>query len=186
MKKALSIILASVMLIAMSCAGADLDYSTMTDSELQKVVDSARTELFSRKQKEENGNLVVVDKDGIQLTLTGETGIYPADFLRFYATIVNGSDKTVSVFIDKAYINGWEVYGGIDAKQTEPGRKVKARLSFDMADADIASIDEIEDITFRYSLYDSNASRTFWEGPEMQLFIDGDRAISVQEITDIG
>lgn len=185
MKKLLSIILASVMLASMPCAGADLDYSALTDSELQSIVESARNELFSRKLREENGNLTICDIDGIQMALTGGMN-YSGGYLRFDLTAINNSSKTISVLGETGYLNGWEVYCDFDVYELAPGKKIRDTLTFKLDDAGLKSLDEIEDITFTCYLYDSVAYEKIVDLPEIQVFIDNGKVISVQEVFDIG
>ena len=186
MKKVVSVILAAALILAMPCAGADLDYSSMSDSELQAVVDSARTELFQRKQREENGNLIICDADGVQVALTGNFKDSPGTMVRLEITIVNNSNLTVSTILDKGYINSWEVSSGMSGSGLLPGKKERGDLWFNLEGAGISSIDEIEDMSFIFRLFDSETYDDIYRSPEMQIFIDEGKVISVQEVFDIG
>jgi len=186
MKKVLAMLVAASMALSAPCLGADLNYGSYSDSELQYIVDSARTELYQRQQRAENGNLVLCDVDGVQVAITGEGKVGYGGYLRFEVAISNNSGKTITIGTDKGYINGWESYCSLDAYQLEPKKKVKDELVFELEDAGISTIEEVEDLSFKFHVTDSQTYDRIWESPELQLYLDGSTVVNVQEVVLIG
>ena len=186
MKKLLSMLLASAMLVAIPCQGADIDYASMSDADLQATADKARAELYRRHVEEGAGDLVLCDAEGVQVALTGDAHLGSGGYFRMDATFVNNSDKTISVYSDKGYLNGWEVYCSLDTSKLAPGKKARGELVFLLEDAGISTVEEIEDITLVFHITDTATYDYMWNSPEMQVFIDGEKVVSVQEIYTIG
>ena len=187
MKKLLSMLLASVMLVAIPCQGASIDWASMSDSELQDAIDSARTELLQRKQREENGNLIVCDAEGVQISFTGDLTC-DGDYLRLDVLLSNNSGRTISTHLSKAYVNGWDVASDMPGNRLDSGKKDKGRIWFSLGDSDVSDISEIEDVTFSFTFYDSDTYDDIYRSPEIQVFLSEDRQAvqSVQEVIEIG
>ena len=183
MKRFLTLMLAIT--LSATVSGAGIDYGSMSDADLHTMADKARAELYRRHVEKEAGDLILCDVDGAQVALTGAMQLGSGGYLRMSATIVNNTDRAFSVSVDNGYINGWETYCSLDAYQLAPGKKVRGELVFLLEDAGLTSLDEIEDFTLVFYLRDTDAHETLWESPEMQIFIDEEKVISVQEVYTI-
>ena len=163
MKKLFALFLAILMFVAIPCeAFADLpDLAAMADDELQELINAARNELTRRGLKAEE-NTVLYDQDGIQIYLTGKK--YVEDYgdsseLYVEVVIINDSDNDIGILMDSATINGWEIYGwGTD--DISAGKKKKAEFEFLASDADVFSIEEVEDLEMKMNIYDCNSYDT--------------------------
>ena len=187
MKKVLAMLVVASMALSAPCLGADLNYGSYSDSELQYIVDSARTELYQRQQRTENGNLVLCDVDGVQVALTG--AVLKADYsLRLEVVVSNNSDKSISIGADKGYLNGWDTGCLFSVSRLEPKKKIRDAINIGLEKAGISDITEIEDASFSFFLFDPETYSTTWESPEMQIFLSEDftSVLSVQEVVLIG
>lgn len=186
MKKLLSMLLASVMLVAIPCQGSSIDWASMSDSELQDAIDSARTELYQRKQREENGNLIVCDAEGVQVVFTGIILHTNDKGLQLESIVINNSEYTIHVTASKGYMNGWEVDTAFTCYSLKPKMKYKTTCFFTLSDAMLTDISEIEDVSVVMSVSSTEPYKSLFESPEMQIFMDDDKVVSVQEIYTIG
>ena len=92
--------------------------------------------------------------------MTGEYKVASSGkYLYIYCVLVNNNKFEAAVTIDTASINGWEVYGG-GTGSCDAGKKKKVELDFCLDDADISSIEEIEDLTFKPYIYNMTDWKT--------------------------
>lgn len=159
MKKAFVLLIAVIMLLAIPVeAFAEApDFSAMTDEELHEYIGLARNELKKRELNAE-GKTILFEQDNVTVYLTGDYRIYGSDniYIAFETVVVNDSDVTASVVVDTLTLNGWDVYGSGISGVTAHHKK-KDELSFNLTDAEISSFEEIEEVEWRFYLYDSDA-----------------------------
>lgn len=153
MKRLLTLILA-MFLIGSIALAESLDYASMTDKELQDVIDGARNELSTRKLNFE-GTFVLFDQDGATLYLTGRYKINKSAYTEMEAIFINNTGRSARVSVDDVYVNGWKVSSsgpiGCDS-----GKKVKGTLSMSLSGAEISTFEEIEEIEFHISVLDES------------------------------
>lgn len=159
MKKVLAFLLAVLFACMICTAGAEgTDFTAMSEDELHALVDGARNELAKRELVAAE-DTVILEQDGVTVYLTGAHNVSSdGAYLYLEAVVVNDSDKKVSVSVDSACINGWDVYGG-GIGETSAGKKQKGEFDFSLGDAEISSFEEIEELELELYLYDADA----WE-----------------------
>lgn len=157
MKKKITLFLCIVLLFCCVSVYAD-DYSTYSDSDLYKIIDSARTELVNRKNASEE-KPVILDADGLTVTLSGNPVVeemYDGNYeMIITVTAVNNSDKDISFSGNTVYLNGWEIYGLLSGS-LPAGKKAKIEVEFFEVNlkADVTASDQIEDLEFILHTYD--------------------------------
>ena len=142
MRKFVSFLLAVLMLCS-SVAFAD-DYSGMSADELYAILVEVRAELLSRELQLTPGQIFMendvvkmyLDKKDIEFTSSG--------YLKIPVILVSESPDEISFQIDSLMVNGWECFGSIGNIQTA-GKK-RTEITINCNDAEVTSIDEIEDI----------------------------------------
>lgn len=167
MKKITTLFLCIVLLFCCAFAYAN-DYSAYSDSDLYKIIDSARAELVNRKNTSEN-KPVILDADGLTVTLSGDPVVkesYDGTYkMIINITAVNSSDKDISFTDDDVYLNGWEI-SGILGGSLSAGKKARMEVTFYEVNlkADVTAADQIEDIEFHLRTYDSETYHDLTEG----------------------
>jgi len=164
MKKILALVMVLVCIFCWGFASAEgLDFASMSDEQLQAIIDGAKAELSSR-----NGGAVadgvLIDQDGVKVYLTGEYEVWGYDsfYLSLEAIIENNSDRGISVDFMSASINGWEVYGS-GIYDTGSGKKQKGVFEFNLSDAGISTYEEVEEIEMNFYFFDSESYDTIKE-----------------------
>ena len=136
------------------------DYSTMSDDELYEELNLIRAEMVNRISSEDEDK-VLVDADGITVTLKGEPELKESydgsKYLVFSVTIVNSSTEVTGVRTDDCYLNGWQVSSDCLAA-LDAGTKVKSELTIFKVDedAEVDSIEDLEDLKLVFLTYDAN------------------------------
>lgn len=149
--------LLSVLLVCLSCAASaeGVDYTAMNDEELHALVDGARNELAKRELNAAE-DTVIFEQEGVEVYLTGEHEVLGEAYLDLEAVVINDSDKSISLMVDSASINGWDVFcDGI--YEVSSGKKKKGALEFNLEDAEISSYEEVEDIEISFYLVDNES-----------------------------
>ena len=153
MKKLLALILVLALAMpAVSLAEFDimslLDLSTMTDEALRGMINLCSAELMTRHKVDPDG-ILILDQDNVRVYQTGDAYI-SYGFLRIPVAIVNDNDFEAWVGPDDAKCNGWDIYSSGDSASGK-GKK-KGNLAFNLSDAEIESIDQIESLEFKWSI----------------------------------
>ena len=94
-----------------------------------------------------DGRFVLADQDDILVYLTGNVKA-SYGYLYMEAVVQNDSDSSVTIDLEDASINGWDVYGG-GIYGTNAGKKQKDNITFSLDDADITEVSEITDLDFK-------------------------------------
>lgn len=192
MKKVLSILLAMMMVCVSGLSLADgaseseaaaasdsvvaNDLSKFSDDDLRAALSAIRNEL-TRRSLVTDEKTVIFDQDGIQIYLTGEHEVWGSDtkYITFTAVVINDSESKIGVSLDDVSINGWNVYGS-GIYDTDAGKKQKSNIEFNLTDAEISSFEEIEDIEFVVSVYDSDSYDTIATSDVVTLNFNGAEA----------
>ncbi len=153
MKRFLAVILSALMLSSV-CFGADLDYSSMSDEELNAVIDAAKAELAKREEQDagEETELVLADMQGVKLVLTGKAKIDDYGYLSLKGTLYNDSDKTLSLGMNDAYVNGWQTYPILSPMTLSPHMKAKCELQMN-CDGIVKKAKKIDDVVITMSVF---------------------------------
>ncbi len=167
MKKLFALVLA--MLMICGSAFAEIDWSSMTDDEIKAAIEAAQAELAARKPADaEDGSikiedgLVLFDSNGVTATVKGEPWLQDygeRQYVYFTVVVSNESDIEISLSPDECSCNGWESTG-FGTGFLSAGKKTKDDWYFYVTDAEIHSLDEIEEFKFEIFLYDSSTYKT--------------------------
>jgi len=155
MKKLLSLILATMLLGSVALAES-VDYASMTDEELHGIIDSARNELTKREMVF-GEKTVLIDQDGVQFYLTGEyefNASSDSKYTELETVLINNSDRKVTVTVDDLYVNGWQIFA-MCGSNADAGKKDKGSLDMSLADAEVNTFEDIQDMEFMIRVYDS-------------------------------
>ena len=161
--KATRVIAAAVALGLMGshCAFAAVDWASMDDATIQAEIANAQAELAKRSGGDVAGSVegtVIFDAEGVKATVQSYgVGDYmdTADALQIDFLVENTSNKDMEFSPAMVSINGWEVdymcYVEIGA-----GHKAKDRILLLLSDANISSIDEVENVELAFTYHDDN------------------------------
>ncbi len=153
MKRFLAVILSALMLSS-ACFGADPDYASMSDAELNAVIDAAKAELAKREElaAESKTELVLADVRGMKLVLTGKAKIDEYDYLVLKGTLYNNSDETLSFGMSDAYINGWSTNPTLSPNSLAPGTKAKCKIRM-YCEGIVKKVKKIDDVVVSMSVF---------------------------------
>lgn len=129
---------------------ADIDWSSMTVEEIQNTIDSGRAEILTREIKTDEKGTVILDADGIVVSVssvTVETSYDGSTYLNMKYTVANNSTENMGFSSDKVYLNGWEVssflFSSLDAGKKS--REESAVYHIDDS-ADVTSYEDLEEL----------------------------------------
>ena len=169
MKRIIALVL--VFLCIMPCVLAE-DYASLSADQLREVIAQARAAL-AEKEEPFSEKCVVFDDHDIKVTVTG---IRPKeffnDFYEIYVTVINKSDKTISVRFDDCYINGWQIKtGNFLLSKIGPKKNSKNPITVSSLkeQADVNALEEIEDFSFKVLIIDSETYQTLYETEEQTI-----------------
>lgn len=171
MKRTLALLFALLMLCG-TCLAEGLDYPSMTDEQLHAVIDAARNELSKREQIAAE-KTVLFEQDGVTIYMSGdytvrESMVGDAVYLEIELVVVNETDRNVGISIENPSVNGWDVsvpfLSGVSAQ-----KKAKDTLKLNVADAEVKTAEDMEDLTLSFRLYDKDSYKTFSEGEPITL-----------------
>ncbi len=179
MKKALCILLSGLLLVSLAAcsggksivssrldAGSPAKAAAPTDAPAEETADSASLTDETPAVEEtavqapaiagtpEVEEQVLVDQDGVRITLTGfeEDDFWGPCFL---ILVENNTDQNITATVDWACVNGYMVYASLYAKVT-PGNKSNERLSFTTSDLEETGIQTITEMILGIKVYDSD------------------------------
>ena len=163
MKRYLTFALALFLVVALLPIVSFADYSSMTDDELLAELNLIRVELTKRADSKEEKQ-VLADVDGITVTYNGSPRLentFMGLCLILPVTITNSGKKSMSIRLDDSYINGWKV-GYTFLEELDPGMKAKGEISLENVDndAELVSLDALEDVKLVFLTFDPNTFDT--------------------------
>ena len=169
MKRIIALVL--MFLCIMPCVLAE-DYASMSADQLREVIAQARAAL-AEKEEPFSEKCVVFDDHDIKVTVTGiRLKQYYDDYYEVDVTVVNKSDKTISVRFDDCYINGWQIKtGNFSVSKIGPKKNSKNPISILnlKEQADVSAPEEIEDFSFKVRITDSETYETLYETEEQTI-----------------
>ena len=173
MKKILCILFTLLMLT--SPALAETDYASMTDEELLNEINIIRNELNKRLTKIEK-NTTLFDQDNLRLYTTGKVNCSASSFsdsvyLTIEVVFVNDTDKDLSLVTDETIMNGWTI-SAFNAVTASAHTKKKEEFTFDITDADIEKLEEVEDIIINFHTYSSEDYHNYNEVKGVKITVN--------------
>ena len=174
MKRFFAILLAVLILLSATMALAEgMDFTSMTDAELYALVNGARNELTKRELVAAE-NVVIVGQDGITVYMTGNNAINEySPVLEMEAVVVNDTEKSISVSVESASVNGWNVYGS-GIYETTAGKKQKGVFELYLEDSDATTLEEVEDIEIELYIYDTDTYDRIGEAITVTMNLKGE------------
>lgn len=144
-----------------------VDIANMDDMQLNELGSRISRELERRAMEEAGVSLgegtVVVDQDGVRVTLYEATVQFGDGALRIGATVENGSDRDLSLDVVLAEINGLSVLG-YGVYSVYAGETVTDYILFDAeGDAEVAAaLAAPESLRFTIWAYDNGTGETYF------------------------
>lgn len=144
----------------------------MTDAQLHDIVDAARNELTKRELVAAE-KTVLFEQDGVTVYMTGdytirESSISDDIWLKINIVVVNDSGRDVGINIVNPSVNGWDVSASILSTTTK-GKKSKQELTLNVKDAEVKSLEEIEELEIAFRMYDGETYKNFADVPAVTL-----------------
>ena len=134
-------------------------YESLSTDALHTIVNRARNELSMRELLPSDRNVVLVDTSDVLVYLTRQYGYTSytdgSKTIDLEAVMVNNSKVPVFFSAENCSINGWEA-NCTTIQDVNPGKKRKGTISVALSDAGISSFEEIEDLEWDFSLYNSD------------------------------
>lgn len=161
MKKLMTILL-TVFLLCTTAYAEGIDWASMTDEEIQAIIDAGQEELHSRKGSEGESDAdtkIILDYDGLTVTVTDihveSDWMYTDGALVVDVVIDNGSNRNYGANGTTVSINGWQV-DSLAYFEVKAGKKMKDSFKFNLADAEISTLEEVESIEFVFTVFDDD------------------------------
>jgi hypothetical protein len=155
MRKLFAAFLVFLMVFSSSAVMAEsVDLSAMTADELVSLIDDARLELSKYLPVVADG-VVLYEDENIKITLNGEISIEYGDLV-VPVIIQNYTDRNLLIGLNNASCNGWDIMEG--SLSVNASKKAKDEITFYSAeeDADLTSVDDVEDITCTIRYFDDD------------------------------
>ena len=125
-----------------SCAYASFDATNYSNDELVSIVAACNAELELRNDIKN----VWVDENGLKIIFDGLGYSYFEDmddlFFEIYVTVINGTQKKVSIRIDDLYIDGWQEDNRGDIS-LEANRNTREKFISDLYKTEIKTIEDL-------------------------------------------
>ncbi len=159
-----------LMMLCGACVAEGIDYASLSDDELHLVISKARNELAKRELNAEK-DAVLFEQDGVTVYLTGKDSFeedkYDLEYapLKIGVILINDSDRNIGVNLKNPAVNGWDVSSSL-APSVSANKKAKGVIELNVFDAEITSLDDLEELEVSFELYDTDSYDTFAEvGP---------------------
>ena len=116
---------------------------------------------------------MLFEQDGVTVYMTGdytirESSISDDIWLKINIVVVNDSGRDVGIDTVNPSVNGWDVSASILSTTTK-GKKSKQELTLNVKDAEVKSLEEIEELEIAFRMYDGETYKTFAEIPAITL-----------------
>ncbi len=158
MKKILSLICVVILLLSSAVASAEFDFHSMSNTELEALIEQAQAELDNRDGVQEENSPVFYDANGIKMYLSGEYKVQwapmaKADILYLEYIIENNSTHELDIRSMDAYVNGWDIDGISFYAEPKPGKKGKDYMAIKLTPAGISTFEEIKEVEFILEIF---------------------------------
>lgn len=155
MRKLFAAFLVFLMVFSSSAVMAEnVDLSAMTADELISLIDDARLELSKYIPAVADG-MVLYEDENTKITLNGELLIEYGNLV-VPVIIQNYTDRNLIVSFNNSSCNGWDIREA--TLSVNANKKAKEEATFYSAeeDADLTSVDDVEDITCTIHYFDED------------------------------
>lgn len=107
--------------------------------------------------------LVVLDRDGVLVYLTGDTG-NSSNTIPLNAVLENNSGRSISVLY-RGTVNGWDMGNNtyLNNEPLDDGVKSKVQIIIWPQNVDVASFEEIDTMTLSFTVRDADGNELFVE-----------------------
>lgn len=147
-------------------AFAELDVSSLTDEELKAIISKCSDELRSRHTTQEDG-VLLFNQGGMRLYQIGEAEINPRGRINIPVMIYNDLEISASLNPVSVICNGIAV-NGYCGSSLPPQSKSEAMLDFSTENLGLTSINDVESLTFGWSIYSLDKPGTVLEPTEAE------------------
>ena len=157
MRRLFALVLVSILMSCSVASAEAIDLTAMSQDELIALIDNARLELSKYLPYAEKGTVLYEDEN-IKITLNGEITFDDYDNMLVDIIIENYSSYNLLISTDNASCNGWDINSA--TASVSANKKAKATLDFYDAviDADLSSVEDVEDITCSIRYFDSDGN----------------------------
>lgn len=138
-----------------------IDLTTLSDAELQSLIDAARRELASRSGGStaseicSNGSVLFEDEN-IRITMSGDLELSEYDELILPIVIENLTDRNLIISLEHSSCNGWEISSPVASVSASK----KARDTFEfydiVEDAGLTSVEDVQEIEGSIRYFDED------------------------------
>ena len=165
MKKLIIVILILALILpAVAMADFDLasmmDLSSISDEQLQNIISNCSAELMARHTTEPEGTLIF-EYEGVKVYQTGKAEVNAfTGFLTVPVAVYNDTDSEMVISAENTHCNGWDISAG-NCRASAKSKK-KDDIYFDITDADVKTIDQIDSLNFKWQVYDYDHYSTIY------------------------
>ena len=119
-------VLLAIILLYSAASAEGLNFSSLTPTELQEFINTARNELL-RRSAINDGKLFLVDEtDGVQIYLTGRGEMNWRNEYELEIVVINNSSTAVTISFDEIIVNGSETETAlVSVRDIGAGKKKK-------------------------------------------------------------
>ncbi len=175
MKRGFLVFLIFLLLSTEVCCAQGLDFASMTDDELSAILSGASIELAMRKMEQQNCQLLF-EKDDISVYLTGESDFWEdegMETLVLEVCVINQGPIDTYLYTESFYANAALINNSIGIWDIEPYSAIEDSLFIDFYDTGFTKMDMLQDIAFRFDLYDDSTNDPYDQTDELKLSFDG-------------
>lgn len=152
MFKRLFCVLASLLFLC-SVSFAEIDVSSMSDSELKELIAECSNELRKRAASDDPAGIVLFDQGGMRLYQIGDAYLNSSGRLTVPCLLFNDTESsTASLDPVFAECNGVSVNGYLGS-WVSPQSSANVELDFATEDLQLKSIDDIFSLSFQWQIY---------------------------------
>lgn len=169
-KRVFALLFACLFLFS-SALAEGIDYSSMSDEDLQTTISMARNELEKRGCMLSE-DTVFLNCETCKVYRDGAKEIYlKNDLLHIPVILISDAAEEISFQLDSVQINGWDC-SGIIGNVSAAGKK-RDEITVNCTGAAVSSLEEIEDITLVVIAFNMGTFQRDGEGEPMTLIING-------------
>lgn len=163
-----------LLLVPFTCALGEIpDFGGMTQAEILDTINAGRNAIIL--QETGDGLLRYDTEQGIIIIFTQFNDRFSLSKYNYIeVVIVNDTDIDYNIRCDNLYINGWKC-DSLVPSEINAHRRMNDEWGFVLADANLSSIDEIEEMEFYLTIYPVNGkSKNAMNIPPAVIFIRAD------------
>lgn len=172
MKKTIALIL--ILLFSTVALSEGIDFSNMTNEELQAVIDGATKELESRDKSEHvasESDSILVDNEYIKAEFLGFENYPDLEMFLVSLRVTNKTDKVIWVYLDEASVNDdmvRVVMSGVPL-YVLPWKSGSNSFIFSFTQISIDSFEYVETVSFKLKVTNKETLDVIWTSPEITV-----------------